>query len=110
MEEIVYDTNQLINHLKTGKTSFKGLTTIFNIIEFPKALELKELEVIYPTIDDYNESLRISTALVKKCKPLPIIDILIATICIRRDLALCTEDQHFTNMKSVRNDFKLKLI
>jgi hypothetical protein len=110
MEEIVYDTNRLINYLKTGKTSLKGLTTIFNIIEFPKALELKELDVIYPTIDDYNESLRISVALLKKGKPLPTIDILIATICIRRDLTLCTFDQHFINIKSVRNDFKLKLI
>ena len=43
MDEIVYDTNQLINHLKTDKTSFKGLTTIFNIIEFPKAYKLTEL-------------------------------------------------------------------
>ena len=110
MDEIVYDTNQLINYLKTDKANFKGLTTIFNIIEFPKALELKELKVIYPTIEDYNESLKISAALFKKGKPLPTIDILIATICIKRDLTLCTEDQHFTNIKSVRNDFKLNLI
>ncbi|HTY74639.1 MAG TPA: PIN domain-containing protein [Candidatus Nanoarchaeia archaeon] len=109
MEEIVYDTNQLINHLKANKTEFKGLTTIFNIIEFPKALELKELDVIYPTIDDYDESLRISVALLKKGKPLPAIDLLIAAMCIRRDLTLCTLDQHFTNIKSVRSDFKLKL-
>jgi len=109
MEEIFYDTNQLINHLKTDKTNFKGLTTIFNIIEFPKALELKELDVIYPTIDDYNESLKISAALIKKEKPLPTIDILIAAICIRRDLTLSTLDQHFINIKSVRNEFKLKL-
>ena len=109
MEEIVYDTNQLINYLKTNKTHFKGLTTIFNIIEFPKALELEYLEVIYPTIDDYNEGLKISVALLKKGKPLSTIDILIAAICIRRNLVLCTLDQHFINIKSVRNEFKLKL-
>jgi tRNA(fMet)-specific endonuclease VapC len=109
MEEVVYDTNQLINYLKTSKTSLKGLTTIFNIIEFPKALELKDLDVIYPTIDDYNESLKISVALLKKGKPLPTIDVLIAAICLRRDLTLCTLDQHFINIKSVRNDFKLRL-
>ena len=108
MEQIVYDTNQLINYLKTSKTSLKGLTTIFNIIEFPKALELKDLEVIYPTIDDYKESLKISAALIKKEKPLPTIDILIAAICIRRDLTLSTLDQHFINIKSGRKDFKLK--
>jgi tRNA(fMet)-specific endonuclease VapC len=109
MEEIVYDTNKLINYLKTSKTSLKGLTTIFSIIEFPKALELKDLDVIYPTIDDYNESLRIAFTLLKKGKPLPAIDILIAAICIRRGLTLCTFEQHFINIKSVRNDFKLKL-
>jgi tRNA(fMet)-specific endonuclease VapC len=109
MEEIVYDTNQLINCLKNGKTCLKGLTTIFNIIEFPKALELMDLDVIYPTIDDYNESLKISVALLKKGKPLPTIHVLIAAICLRRDLALCTFDQHFIKIKSVRNDFKLKL-
>jgi predicted nucleic acid-binding protein len=59
-----------------------GLTTIFNIIEFPKALELKELEVIYPTIDDYDESLRISAALFKTGKPIPAIDIIVASMCI----------------------------
>ena len=110
MEEIVYDTNLLINHLKADKSSFIGLTTIFNVIEFPKALELKELDVIFPAIDDYNEGLKISVALLKKGKPLPAIDILIAAMCIRRDLTLCTQDQHFTNVKSVRNDFKLKLV
>ena len=109
MEEVIYDTNKLIALLKTDKKGFKGLTTIFNIIEFPKALELKELDVIYPTIDDYNESLKISVALLEKGKPLPTIDILVATICLRRDLTLSTLDRHFANIKSVRKDFKLKL-
>ena len=110
MEEIVYDTNQLITFLKTGKTCVKGLTTIFNIIEFPKALELKELGVIYPTLEDYDESLRISASLVKSGKPLPTIDILVASMCIRRDQTLCTQDKHFMSIKSVRREFKLKLL
>ncbi len=41
MEEAVYDTSVLINLLKSGKHVAKGFTTIFNIIEFPKALDLK---------------------------------------------------------------------
>jgi hypothetical protein len=109
MEEVVYDTNQLINFLKSGKRNVKGFTTIFNIIEFPKALDLKELAVIYPTIDDYDESLKISAALLRKGSPLPAVDILIASVCIRRNLTLCTMDNHFTNIKSVRNTFKLEL-
>ena len=44
MEEIVYDTNQLINYLKTSKTSFKVLTTIFNIIiQSPKPTKHTQL-------------------------------------------------------------------
>ena len=109
MEEVVYDTNQLISLLKSGKHDVKGFTTILNIIEFPKALDLKELAVIYPTLDDYDESLKISAALLRKGTPLPAIDILVASICIRRNLTLCTTDKHFTNIKSVRNTFKLEL-
>ena len=109
MEEVVYDTNQLIAFLKSGKRNAKGFTTILNIIEFPKALDLKELAVICSTLDDYDESLKISAALLRKGTPLPAVDILIAAICIRRNLRLCTTDKHFTNIKSVRNTFKLQL-
>ena len=108
MEEVVYDTNQLITLLKSGKRNVKGFTTILNIIEFPKALDLTELAVIYPTLDDYDESLKISAALLRRGTPLPAVDILIASICIRRNLPFCTADKHFTNIKSVRNDFQLK--
>jgi tRNA(fMet)-specific endonuclease VapC len=110
MEEVVYDTNQLISILKSGKRKADGFTTIFNVIEFPKALDLKELAVIYPTLDDYEESLKISAALLRKGTPLPAIDILIASICIRRDLILCTLDKHFSQIKEVRNTFKLEII
>jgi tRNA(fMet)-specific endonuclease VapC len=109
MEEAVYDTNQLINFLKSGKQNIAGFTTILNIIEFPKALDLKGLAVIYPTLDDYDESLKISAALLRKGCPLPAVDILIAAVCIRRDLTLRTMDKHFANIKSVKNDFKLEL-
>ena len=109
MEEVVYDTNQLISLLKSGKHNVKGFTTILSIIEFPKALDLKELAVIYPTLDDYDESLKISAALLRKGTPLPAIDILVASICVRRNLTLCTRDSHFMNIKSVRSTFKLEL-
>jgi predicted nucleic acid-binding protein len=109
MEEIVYDTSALINLLKSEKHLAKGFTTVFNIIEFPKALDLKELGVIYPTVEDYDEALRISVSLLRIGKPLPAVDILIASICIRRDLLLCTVDDHFMHVKSVRKEFKIKM-
>ena len=109
MEEIVYDTNQLIDFLKKGKLGITGFTTIFSLIEFPKALEFEELAVIYPDIEDYVESVNISSDLLQKGKPLPGVDILIAAICIRRSLVLCTKDNHFTAIKSVRENLKLEL-
>jgi predicted nucleic acid-binding protein len=109
MEEVVYDTSQLITFQKSGKRSAKGFTTILNIIEFPKALDLKELAIIYPTLDDYDESVRISSALLRKGTPLPAVDIVIAAVCIRRNLTLCTKDNHFAAIKSVRTAFKLDL-
>jgi len=109
MEEVVYDTNQLIASAKKGKFDLKGFTTIFNVIEFPKALEFEELTVIYPTLEDYEESVNICLALFLKGSPLPAVDVLIASICVRRDLTLCTGDNHFTNIKPVRSTFKLEL-
>jgi tRNA(fMet)-specific endonuclease VapC len=108
MEEVVYDTNELIDALKKGKLDLNGFTTIFNLVEFPKALEFEELTVIYPDLEDYQESLEISATLLQKGTPLPAVDILVATMCIRRSLALATKDKHFSAIKSVRKDFKLK--
>jgi tRNA(fMet)-specific endonuclease VapC len=110
MEEVVYDTNELIDLYKKNKLEINGFTTILNLMEFPKALEFESLTVIYPNLEDYQESLEISLALFQKGNPLPAINIMIAAMCIRRNLALCTKDNHFTSIKSVRNSFKLELI
>lgn len=109
MEEIVYDTNQLIDFAKKAKFDLKGFTTVFNIIEFPNATEFQELTVLYPTLEDYEESVDISLALFRKGRPLPAADIMIATMCIKRNLVLCTRDNHFTEIKFVRNSFRLQL-
>jgi tRNA(fMet)-specific endonuclease VapC len=110
MEEIVYDTNTLIDCLKKGKLDLTGFTTIFNVVEFPKALEFEQLTLIYPSVEDYEESLAISLALLQKGSPMPAIDILVAAMCIRRNLTLATKDKHFTAIKSVKADFKLELV
>ena len=110
MEEIVYDTSALISLLRSGKRVAKGFTTIFNVIEFPKALDFKELGVIYPTVEDYNEALKVSASLLKLGKPLPAVDVLIASVCIRRGLVLVTADEHFVQVKSVRKEFKIQML
>jgi hypothetical protein len=109
MEEVLYDTSALISLLREGKRVAKAFTTVLNIVEFPKALELKELFVIYPTFEDYDEALKIAVSLLKIGKPMPAIDILIAAMCLRRDLLLLTADEHFRNIMTIRSDFRVKL-
>jgi tRNA(fMet)-specific endonuclease VapC len=110
MEEIVFDTNALIDLARGGKNTAKGFTTVFNVIEFPKAAEFKELAVIYPVVEDYNEALRISTMLLVVGKPIPAVDVLVSAMCIRRGLVLRTFDRHFADVKSVRKEFKLEIL
>lgn len=110
MEEVFYDTSALIDLLKSGKEAARGFTTILNIVEFPKALGLKELDILYPTIEDYNEALKIAVSLLKIGKPVPAVDILIAAVCLRKGLLLLTSDVHFTHIKSIKSEFKVRLI
>jgi len=110
MEEILYDTSALIDLLKSGKRAARGFTTILNVVEFPKALDLKELGILYPAVEDYDEALKIAVSLLKIGKPVPAIDIMIAAICLRRGLSLLTADVHFTHIKLVKGEFNLRLI
>ena len=73
----VVDTNLLME----GKGK---LTTIFNLIEYPKALE-RELEILWPKKEDFYKSIEIMNKLLKEGRPVPVIDVLIASMCINRD-------------------------
>ena len=110
MEEVLYDTSALISILKSGKRAVKGFTTILNIVEFPKALDLKELGILYPTVEDYDEALKIAVSLLKIGKPVPAIDIVIAAMCLRRGLLLLTADAHLTHVKLIKSEFNVRLI
>ena len=107
MEKVLYDTNKLIEAYKSNK-DIQGYTTIFNLIEFPKALEL-DLIVLYPSKSDYNLALKISTELLKIGKPVPAIDVIISAISINRGLKLVTKkDKHFLFVKDVIKDFNVQ--
>ena len=107
MEKVLYDTNKLIEAYKSNK-DIQGYTTIFNLIEFPKALEL-DLIVLYPSKSDYNLALKISTELLKIGKPVPAIDVIISAISINRGLKLVTKDKHFLFIKDVIKDFNVQI-
>lgn len=105
MEKNLYDTSKLIDAYKKNE-SIQGYTTVFNLIEFPKALEL-DLSVLYPSKSDYNLALKISTELIKIGKPIPAIDVLISAIAIKNHLKVITKDRHFLFIKEVLDDFEV---
>ena len=109
MEEILYDTNILIEFIKRNNFTIDGYTTILNVIEFPKAVSLKNLKVIYPNTEDYYKSLIIAAKLLKRGTPIPAIDIIIAAVSINYDLVLITKDRHFKYIKMVEPKFKLQI-
>jgi len=96
--------------VRKGVTHSKGYTTIFNVLEFLKTLEIAGLRVLYPVQRDYDEAVRISAKLLNIGKPIPAVDILIAAICVNRKLSLNTKDEHFLNVKSVNEEFRLNLL
>ncbi len=96
----IYDTNLLMEG--RGK-----LTTIFNVVEYPKALE-RDLEVLYPTPEDFTTAIEIMATLLKKGKALPAIDVVLASICMNRDLTFHTKDNHFEIIRKEFPRFKLK--
>jgi len=105
MEKNLYDTSKLIEAYKKNE-EIHGYTTIFNLIEFPKALEL-DLTVLYPSKSDYNLALKISIELLKIGKPIPAVDVIISAIAINNQLKVVTKDKHFLFVKDVVKDFEV---
>ena len=108
MEESLYDTSRLIDAYKKKET-ITGYTTIFNIIEFPKAMEFN-LQILFPSKSDYYLSLRISTELLKAGKPIPAVDSVIAAVVLNNKLKLVTKDKHFLFIKKVMQDFMVDVV
>ncbi len=108
MVEILFDTSALIELYKRRTKRPKGYTTILNIVEFPKALEIKDLMVIYPNPDDYKLAIVIAKNLLKAGKPVPAIDIVIAAIAVNRRMRLLTKNRHFQLIKEVENKLLLE--
>ncbi len=108
MEESLYDTNTLIDAYREKET-IDGYTTILNIIEFPKAMELN-LRILFPSKSDYHLALIISTELLKAGKPIPAVDSIIAAVALNNKLKLVTKDKHFLMIKEVKKEFKIEVL
>jgi len=84
----------------------KGLTTIFSIVEYPKSISY-DLEVLWPEKEDFILAIELMSVLFERGKPIPAIDVLIASMCLNRKLELKTGDKHFSNIKDIRIDFQV---
>jgi hypothetical protein len=105
------DTNALIFcHKFLKKKPFKKnytYTTIFSLIEFPKAVKYGEIIIYYPNAITYKESLKYALKLRKKGTPIPTIDILIGTIAVEKNICLVTNDADFEVLKAVEPRLKI---
>ncbi|ASJ12827.1 PIN domain-containing protein [Thermococcus thioreducens] len=108
MEKALYDTNVLIEAVKSRK-KLKGYTTVLNVVEFPRALELG-LTVITPSLEDYLLAIKVSQAMVRKGTSVPAVDAIVAAVAINRELTLVTKDKHFEWIKGEFGDLKLQSI
>lgn len=95
-EGAVLDTTLLID----GK---RGVTTVFSIIEFPPAIE--ECTVLWPRQQDYLRAIDLAVKLRLKGKPIGCTDIIIASMCLNRNLRLATKDRDFHAVQEAEKDF-----
>lgn len=107
MAENLYDSSELIELHKAGNEA-EGYTTILNLIEFPKGVELRRLKTLYPTREDYDNALVWSAQLLKRGTPVPAIDLVISAISVRLGLQLVTRDRHFKHVKSAVSELDVR--
>ncbi len=104
----LYDTNVLIERLRKGISKLEGSTTTLNLIEFPKAATINNLDIVIPGKDDYDKGFELAILLLKAGKPVPAVDIVIAAITINREFVLHTMDKHFKEIQKVAKNLKVK--
>ncbi len=63
---------------------------------------LKNLTIINPSWDDYVYAGEIGYSLRKRGKTIPLIDLIIASVCIRNNLTIFTLDKHFKEIKGLK--------
>jgi len=86
----------------------RGTATIFSAVEYPKAVQ-PDNDFIFPTKRDFLLSIEIATALLRKGKPLPAVDVVVASMCLNRNAALRTRDSHFKVIQELYPAFELRL-
>ena len=96
----LFDTDILIDGSRRH-LPLRGFTTILNVIEFPKALELEDLEALEPTLEEYELAVELAVRLLQRGTPVPAVDLVVSAVAIRRGLTLRSRDPHYECVKAV---------
>ncbi|WP_346729570.1 type II toxin-antitoxin system VapC family toxin [Acidianus sp. HS-5] len=114
IEKKIYDTNTLIEIYKNRVLLSRlnhVITSILNVIEYPPILKLGDkLIVIYPSKDDYELAIKIMIKLRKIGEPVNVVDIILASIAINRNMIVVTNDKGFESIRKVEENLKIESI
>ena len=97
----VLDANRLIE----GK---RGITTVIAAIEHPPAAA--NCILLWPEHTDFALALEIAWKLRFAGTPIGSSDIIIACICINREMELVTSDKDFLKIQAIEENFRLTLV
>ncbi|MDK2464530.1 MAG: PIN domain-containing protein [Candidatus Korarchaeota archaeon] len=106
----LYDTSALISACKKRSEGLRGYTTILNVVEYPPSLALRGLRVIYPTREDYELAIRLQIRLRRIGRAVGAIDLLVASVAVRRSLEVVTSDRDFKAIAEVEPRLRLRPI
>jgi hypothetical protein len=106
--ENLLDTSELIALRRRGIEA-DGHTTILNLVEFPKAAELDQLNILYPDNVDYDRALILSAELLKRGQPVPAVDLVISAMAVRLGLRIITHDTHFKIIKRAARELRVQV-
>ncbi|MBN2156216.1 MAG: PIN domain-containing protein [Candidatus Lokiarchaeota archaeon] len=104
------DTNAMIvlhEDLKSWKNEENLFTTILNVIEFPIALRMDVLTILFPLPESYIKGIEYSTNLRKKGTPIATIDIMIGVLAVEHGLTLVTDDKDFTALQKIESKLNI---
>jgi predicted nucleic acid-binding protein len=103
----LYDSSELIE-LRKSDGRAEGYTSVLNLIEFPKGVEVEGLTTLYPTKEDYDNALIWSAQLLERGTPVPAVDLVISAISLRLGLQIVTRDRHFKVIKSAVHELNVR--
>lgn len=85
-----------------------GLTTVYGVIEHPPAIY--NCAVLWPEKVDYDRALDLAWKLRLQGTPVGCTDLLIAAMCLNRDLTVVTKDKDFQQIQKVEQELKVRLV